>query len=72
MKQFAWVQTNKRKSIVKRRESSNINEYKGTRAKGQVVENIREGDFEEFYDVIVWFPEPRVRSQYVQEIATFS
>ena len=71
-KQFAWVETNKRKSIVKRRESSNINEYKGTRAKGQVVDNLREGNFKELYDVIVRFPEPRVRSQYAQEIATFS
>jgi len=72
MKQFACVETNKRKSIVKRRESNNINEYKGTRAKGQVVENIQEGDFEELYDVIVWLPEPRVRSQYAQEITIFS
>jgi len=65
MKQCACVETNKRKSIVKRRENSNINEYKGTRAKGQVVDNL-------LYHVIVWFPEPRVRSQYAQEIATFS
>jgi len=72
MKQFACVETNKGKSIIKWRESSDINEYKGTRAKGQVVENIREGDFEEFYDVTVWFPEPRVRSQYAQEIPIFS
>jgi len=62
MKQFVCVETNKGKSIVKWRESSNINEYKGTRAKGQVVNNLWKSDFEELYDVIVRFPEPRVRS----------
>ena len=45
-----------RKSIVKRKESSNINGGRGTRAKGQVVDNLREGDFEELYDVIVFGP----------------
>ena len=47
MKQCVCVETNKRKSIVKRRESSDINEYKETRAKGQVIDNLWKGDFEE-------------------------
>ena len=61
-----------RVGTVEERESDNINRYKGRRAKGQVFDNLRENEFEELYDVIGWFPEPRVRSQYVQEIAIFS
>lgn len=59
------------------RESDDINSYKGRRAKGQVFDNLRENEFEELYDVIVWFPELGVRNQcsifqYAQEIAIFS
>jgi len=61
-----------RAGIVEERESGGINKCKGRRAEGQVFDNLRENEFEELYDAIVWFPKLRARSQYTQEITIFS
>ena len=48
-------ETNRRENIVEEEESSNVSGTGEGKKEGQGFDNLRENEFEEFIDAIVWF-----------------